>query len=186
MLFAAIKLFTLAARGCLLGVFIGEHAVFRRVPCFPISAAGCLGAMGSKPPCSAACAGLAAQTKVATATTLLGVLLGAQASFTLLVLVLRPYISRLLNIIVVLSSCLDITNLALTMVAYGITQGSIADDGRVTVSRRGLHCAASFCGSSSTTDSSGWCHQPTRLVHTAACVTAGAAAGPRVFLHCCG
>jgi hypothetical protein len=58
-----------------------------------------------------------------------------QASFTLLVLVLRPYISRLLNIIEVLCSCLEIAYLALTMAAYHITQGSIARENRVSVSQ---------------------------------------------------
>jgi hypothetical protein len=69
----------------------------------------------------------------------LGVLLGVQASFTLLVLVLRPYISRLLNIIEVACSCLEMAYLALTMAAYHVTQGSIAKEGRVSVSRRGSH-----------------------------------------------
>jgi hypothetical protein len=62
------------------------------------------------------------------------VLLGVQASFTLLVLVLRPYISRLLNIIEVACSCLEMAYLALTMAAYHVTQGSIAKEGRVSVS----------------------------------------------------
>ena len=52
--------------------------------------------------------GTAAALSFHTAITLLGLLLGLQSCFTLLVLVLRPYLSSVLNAIELSCSCLEL------------------------------------------------------------------------------
>ncbi len=55
---------------------------------------------------------------------LLVLLLALQATFTLLALTLRPYISAVLNGMEVVCGCLDIVSIALTAAAYVHTSGS--------------------------------------------------------------
>ncbi len=69
-------------------------------------------------------AGLAAQHQPSTAVRLLVLLLALQATFTLLALALRPYISAVLNGMEVVCGCLDMVSIALTAAAYVHTSGS--------------------------------------------------------------
>jgi hypothetical protein len=76
-------------------------------------------------------AGLAAQAQVTTAVRLVAGTLALQATFTLLALLLRPYISVVLNSIEVACGSLDVAYLAITAAAYLHTGGVLlADDER--------------------------------------------------------
>jgi hypothetical protein len=70
-------------------------------------------------------AGLAAHQRAEVAVRLLLGLVALQAGFTVLALVLRPYISVLLNCIEVACGCLDVAYLCLTIAAYQHTRDAV-------------------------------------------------------------
>ncbi len=100
-------------------------------------------------------AGLAAQQQSGVALQLLGALLALQGAFTLLALVLRPYISAVLTSIEVACGCLDVAYLAVTMATYFHTSGTMLAKGKagadpyLVVRGSGLIsgcCCQSVCG----------------------------------------